>query len=150
MASSPDAGVREVVKLLKPDTGGHMQRIFSAHAWAGGGVELLAAAALPRLVASLCAQAAGAAAPGSLGEEELFTVRAQHCMQQGGGGGGGGGGGRARAAAAARGPAARGTRRATRQRLSARSLPSFSPALSFPAAPPSLYSSRQCCSTGPM
>ena len=67
----------EVVKLLKPDSGGHMARIFSAYAWRSGSVEVLGMPSLPTLVRDLSQYGSGTPQP-ALNEEDLFLVRALH------------------------------------------------------------------------
>ena len=63
----------EVVKLLKPDSGGHMARIFSAYAWRAEGLEILGMPSLPALVRDITQHCSSA--PPALSEDDLFLVR---------------------------------------------------------------------------
>ncbi len=65
----------EVVKLLKPDSGGHMARIFAAYAWRAGSVEVLGLPSLPALVRDLAQYNGSGTLPAALNEEDLFLVR---------------------------------------------------------------------------
>lgn len=63
----------EVVKLLKPDSGGHMARIFGAYAWRAEGLEILGMPSLPALVRDITQFCTSA--PPELSEDDLFLVR---------------------------------------------------------------------------
>ena len=65
---------REVVRLLKPDSQGHMQRIFSAYAFSSGTLEVLAFPSFPTLLKDLIASGP-LALPAPLDERALFMVR---------------------------------------------------------------------------
>lgn len=65
---------REVVRLLKPDSQGHMQRIFSAYSFSSGTLEVLALPSFPTLLNDLIASGP-LALPAPLDERALFMVR---------------------------------------------------------------------------
>ncbi len=65
---------REVVRLLKPDSQGHMQRIFSAYSFSSGTLEVLAFPSFPTLLKDLIASGP-LALPAPLDERALFMVR---------------------------------------------------------------------------
>lgn len=65
-----------VVKLLKPDNGGHMARIFSAYSWRSGRLEILGQPQLAQLVRDLTQYNASGSTASALNEEDLFLVRA--------------------------------------------------------------------------
>ena len=64
----------QVVKLLKPDSGGHMQRIFSEYAWRSGTIEILGFARVPEMVRDLGQFTPGSSAA-ALNYDDLFLVR---------------------------------------------------------------------------
>lgn len=65
---------REVVKLLKPDSLGHMQRLFSTYSWSSGTLEVLGMATFLRLVQDLVA-AGAQSLPEDFDEQGIFCVR---------------------------------------------------------------------------
>ena len=61
---------RDVVKLLKPDSMGHMQRLFSVYSWSSGTLEVLSMESFSRLVRDLMSNT-----PLGFDEQALFSVR---------------------------------------------------------------------------
>ena len=67
----------EVVRLLKPDSGGHMQRIFSAFSWRSGTLEVLGLPSLAPLLQALAQFSPPGTLPEAFSAEEVFVVRAR-------------------------------------------------------------------------
>lgn len=77
MSSEP-----EVVRLLKPDSQGHMQRIFSAYSFSSGTLEVLALPSFPTLLNDLIASGP-LALPAPLDDRALFMVRSPPLLPSG-------------------------------------------------------------------